>query len=252
MNGTEPRVSVVIPAYAEGATIRPVLDRLCASMPLPSEVLVVVDFPEDSTLLELEDCAGAEPPVRGLVNDYGPGPACAIRYGIDHAAAPVVVVAMADGCDDPVQIAALSAMVEQGVVVAAASRYMPGGRQVGGPLVKRLLSGTAGRTLFWFARIGIHDATNSFKAYDRDFVARVGIDSRAGFAIGLELTAKARRLRLPVAEIPTTWLDRQAGTSNFKVVRWLPAYLRWYFYAFGPRIATSAPDRPADAWAARS
>jgi dolichol-phosphate mannosyltransferase len=64
----------------------------------------------------------------------------------------------------------------------------------------------------------------------------VGIDSRDGFEIGIELTAKARRLRRPVAEIPTIWLDRQAGVSNFHLVRWLPRYLRWYRFAFGPQL----------------
>jgi hypothetical protein len=43
------------------------------------------------------------------------------------------------------------------------------------------------------------------------FVRAVGIDSRDGFEIGIELTAKARRLRLPIAEIPMTWLDRNEG-----------------------------------------
>ena len=65
---------------------------------------------------------------------------------------------------------------------------------------------------------------------------QVGIDSRDGFEIGIELTAKAKRLRLPVAEIPTIWLDRQAGVSNFKVARWVPSYVRWYRFAFGPRL----------------
>ena len=32
------------------------------------------------------------------------------------------------------------------------------------------------------------------------------------------------------------WLDRQAGVSNFKVAQWIPAYLRWYRFAFGPRL----------------
>ena len=81
------------------------------------------------------------------------------------------------------------------------------------------------------------DATNSFKAYSTDFVRQVGIDSRHGFEIGIELTAKAKRLRLPVAEIPTIWLDRQAGMSNFKVAKWVPGYVRWYRFAFGPRLA---------------
>ena len=72
------------------------------------------------------------------------GPARAIRYGIDHARAPVVVVTMADGSDDPEQIDELCKLVERGVVVAAASRYMSGGQQIGGPLLKSLLSRLAG------------------------------------------------------------------------------------------------------------
>ena len=47
--------------------------------------------------------------------------------------ADVVVVTMADGCDDPQQIDQLARLVERGVVVAAASRYSKGGQQVGGP-----------------------------------------------------------------------------------------------------------------------
>ena len=236
-----PRVTVVIPAYNEGTDIVPVLDRLLESVSLPCEVLVVVDMDTDTTLPVIRDYATREQPtVRVVVNDYGRGPAHAIRYGIHQAKAPVVVVTMADGCDDPRQIDELTRLVERGVVVAAASRYMPGGQQVGGPLLKRVLSSGAGRTLYWFARVGTRDATNSYKAYSRDFVVEVGIDSRAGFEIGIELTAKARRLRLPVAEIPTIWLDRPAGISNFKVAKWLPEYLRWYRFAFGPRL-----DRPA-------
>jgi dolichol-phosphate mannosyltransferase len=94
----------------------------------------------------------------------------------------------------------------------------------------------AGRSLAIFARVGTRDATNSFKAYSREFVQQVGVESDAGFEVGLELVAKARRLRLPVAEIPTIWLDRSFGVSNFKLARWLPKYLRWYRYAFGRRL----------------
>ena len=143
---------------------------------------------------------------------------------------------MADGCDDARQIDELVRLVERGVAVAAASRYMPGGQQVGGPILKGAMSRLAGRSLRTFAHVGTRDATNSFKAYSTEFVRQVGIDSRDGFEIGIELTAKAKRLRLPVAEIPTIWLDRQAGVSNFKVAKWVPSYVRWYRFAFGPRL----------------
>ena len=236
MTGDLPRVSVVIPAYNEGDHILPVLDRIFEAVHLPCEVLVVVDAPDDTTVPVVDEYALKEPRLRCVVNTYGRGPANAIRYGIAAAAAPVAVVTMADGCDDPRQIDDLARLVDRGVAVAAASRYMPGGQQVGGPGLKGLMSKTAGRSLRLLAHIGTRDATNSFKAYSTEFVRSVGIDSRDGFELGIELAAKARRMRMPVAEIPTIWLDRQAGVSNFKMAKWIPGYLRWYRFAFGPRL----------------
>ncbi|MGH3415376.1 MAG: glycosyltransferase [Actinocrinis sp.] len=231
-----PRVSVVIPAYNEGTDIVPVLDRLFEAVTLPCEVLVVVDFAQDSTVAPVRRYTQAEPRLRLEISTYGRGPANAIRFGIDRAAAPVAVVTMADGCDDARQIDDLARLVERGVAVAAASRYMAGGQQVGGPYLKGQISKAAGRSLRAFARIGTRDATNSFKAYSTAFVREVGIESRSGFEIGIELTAKARRLRRPVAEIPTIWLDRQAGVSNFKVAQWIPEYFKWYRFAFGRQL----------------
>lgn len=244
-----PRVSIVIPAYQEGEHILPVLARVREAVTMPCEVLVVVDTPDDSTVAVLQAADDGSGQVRLLVNDYGRGPANAIRYGIDKVRAPVTVVTMADGCDDARQIDDLTRLVERGVVVAAASRYMSGGQQVGGPMLKGWMSRTAGISLHLLARVGTRDPTNSFKAYSTTFLRQVGIDSRDGFEIGLELTAKARRLRLPVAELPTIWLDRQAGVSSFKLAQWIPHYVRWYRFAFGRQLT---PAELAAAAAART
>jgi dolichol-phosphate mannosyltransferase len=243
---------VVVTAYNEGATIRAYLQRLLEAVTLPCEVLVVYDDPADTTVPPLEEIAARDPRVVPLLNTYGRGPARAIRYGIDHARAQVAVVTMADGCDDPQQIDQLCRLVERGVVVAAASRYMRGGQQIGAPPLKSAISRLAGRTLHLFARVGTRDATNSFKAYSIEFVRSVGIESDHGFEVGIELVAKARRHRLPVAEIPTIWLERTEGQSNFKLAQWLPHYFRWYRYAFGSPLPlpeagsdTAAPPEPA-------
>lgn len=233
-----PRVSVVIPAYQEGESIVRVLDRLTVDLPEQSEVLIVVDDLADSTVAALDGYPDAR--VRIVLNQLGRGPARAIKAGVAEVLAPVFVVSMADGSDDPADIEPLVRLVERGVVIAAASRYMPGGQQVGAPPLKATLSKTAGITLHWFAGVGTHDATNSFKAYDTAFVRSVGIDSEDGFEIGLELVAKARRLRLPIAEVPTIWLERDVGVSNFQIRRWLPKYLRWYSLAYGPALT---PER---------
>jgi glycosyltransferase involved in cell wall biosynthesis len=236
-----PRVSIVVTVYNEGDAINECLDRIFEAVRLPCEVLVVYDTPDDTTAAPTQAYATQDPRVKPTLNTYGRGPAYAIRFGIDRAAAPVVVVTMADGCDDPQQIDPLTKLVERGVVVAAASRYMRGGQQVGGPWLKSAMSRSAGRSLKLFARVGTNDATNSFKAYDAAFVRAVGIESDAGFEVGLELVAKARRYRQPVAEIPTIWLDRAFGVSNFKMAKWLPKYLRWYAYAYGPALKLPAP-----------
>jgi dolichol-phosphate mannosyltransferase len=232
----KPRVSVVIPVFNEDEAVVSCLDRIFESVQLPCEVLVVYDTPDDTTVPYLDKYARTEPRLVPMLNEYGRGPARAIRYGIDHAGSAVVVVTMADGSDDPQQIDQLTRLVDRGVVIAAASRYTKGGQQVGGPWFKGFLSRLAGRSLQWFARVGTRDATNSFKAYAADFVRSVGIHSDSGFEVGIELVAKARRLRLPVAELPTIWLDRALGASNFRLAAWIPRYLRWYLFAFGPKL----------------
>jgi dolichol-phosphate mannosyltransferase len=235
----KPQVSVIVLAHNEGEGIVPCLERILASVELPCEVLVVYDSPDDTSAPWIEKSQRADPRVIPVLNRYGPGPARAIRYGFAQACADVAVVTMADGCDDPMQIDALARLVDRGVAIAAASRYARGGQQIGGPFLKSLMSRSAGISLHLLARVGTRDGTNSFKAYSTEFVRSVGIDSDAGFEVGLELVAKARRLRLPVAEIPTIWLERTSGQSNFKLRKWLPHYLRWYAYAFGPRLTVA-------------
>lgn len=228
-----PRVSIVVPVYNEGEAVAAVLDRISESVKLPFEVLVVHDIPDDTTVPTVMKYSERDSRFHAVLNTFGRGPANAIRFGMKSAAAPVIVVTMADGCDDTTQIDDLTRLVERGVVIACASRYARGGQQVGGPLLKSFVSRMAGLTLHVFARVGTRDATNSYKAYSRKFIEDVGVESDQGFEIGIELVAKARRRRLPVAEIPTIWLDRTFGVSNFKLWAWIPRYVKWYLHAFG-------------------
>ena len=122
-----------------------------------------------------------------------------------------------------------------GVVVAAASRYMRGGQQVGGPFSRGCCPALAGLSLHFFARVGTRDATNSFKAYT-SIRPRGRHRHPPGFEIGIELVAKARRPRLPVAELPTIWLERTRASRTSRWCKWLPHYLRWCRFAFGPRL----------------
>jgi dolichol-phosphate mannosyltransferase len=229
----QPRCSIVMPARNEGPRILNVLNRIREEVQIDFECLIVIDEVYDSTFEPVQEYSKFDSRFRILVNNVSPGPAGAIKYGIDNSCSTVVVVTMADGSDDPTDITELVKLVERGVVIAAASRYMPGGQQVGAPFAKSSLSRLAGVSLNLFRRVGTNDATNSFKAYSLPFLKEVQIESIHGFEIAIELVAKAKRNNLPVAEVPTIWLERSYGNSSFKVWRWLPRYLKWYLYAFG-------------------
>jgi len=82
----------------------------------------------------------------------------------------------------------------------------------------------------------VHDPTNSFKAYRKEYLDRVSIESSEGFCLGLELTIKAYYSGGKVEEVPATWRDRTAGESRFRLTKWLPAYLRWYLVAVRRRL----------------
>ena len=155
-----------------------------------------------------------------------------------------MLISMADGSDEPRDVDPMVVLAVAGADVVSASRYMRGGHQVGGPPLKRLMSRTAGLTLHWFAGVPTHDPTNNFKLYSRRFLDTVTIESTAGFELALELTVKATLGGFRVAEVPTTWRDRTAGQSNFKLRRWLPHYLHWYATAFRGRIGAAARRRP--------
>lgn len=144
------------------------------------------------------------------------------------------MVTSADGSDDASQIPELVMLVERGVDIASASRYMHGGKLINSPFLKGFLSRLAGLSLHHLRRIGTRDATNNFKAYSADFLNSIDIESIYGFEIGLELVAKARRAKRPIAEIPTIWIERNSGISKFPLLRSLPRYLKWYFYALFP------------------
>jgi dolichol-phosphate mannosyltransferase len=231
-----PRLSIVVPVYNEGEAVAPVLAKLAASVRTPHEIVVVYDFDGDSTVPVIERLSPSIASLRGLRNDLGRGVLNAMKAGIAGTTAPYVLISMADGSDEPHIIDRMVELAEQGADVVSASRYMRGGHQVGGPPLKRLMSRIAGLTLHWFARVPTHDPTNNFKLYSRRFLDATTIESEAGFELALELTIKATIAGRRVAEIPTTWRDRTAGQSNFKLRQWLPHYLRWYRVAIASAI----------------
>jgi glycosyltransferase involved in cell wall biosynthesis len=229
----QPLTSLVVPVFNEADNVQPFLRDVEAKVREPHEILIVYDFPEDTTLPAV---AALEPPcpnVRLIHNTLGRGVLNALKAGFQASRGDVIVVMMADRSDEPADVAALTRLVRAGADVVAGSRYVRGGRQEGGPLLKRTLSRLAGVSLHYLAGLPIRDATNNFRAYSRRVIEQICIEGEASFAVALELTLKTHWRGWRIAEVPTTWRDRTAGQSRFRLWAWMPHYLRWYWRALG-------------------
>jgi glycosyltransferase involved in cell wall biosynthesis len=224
-------LSLVVPVFNEADNIQPLLRDVERAVREPHEVLLVYDFPEDTTLPVVAAMDPPCPSVRWVHNTLGRGVLNALKAGFKASCGDVVVVMMADRSDDPGAVGAMAQLVRGGADVVAGSRYARGGRQEGGPLLKRTLSRLAGLSLYYLAGLPLHDATNNFRAYSRRVIENIPIESAAGFAVALELTLKAHWRGWRLAEVPTTWRDRTAGQSRFRLWAWLPHYLHWYVRA---------------------
>lgn len=238
-----PFLSVVIPVYNEGASFRRLLEAVAAAAKFPFEVLVVYDFEEDDTLPVVRELAGKFSRLRAVKNRFGSGALNALRTGFAEARGDGVVVLMGDGSDD---VSVLPRMYQHfcaGSDLICGSRYSPGGQQIGGPVLKKWLSRVAGISLHYLSGLPTRDATNSFKMYRASLLRSLPIESRAGFEVSLELCVKAFLAGYRISEVPCVWRERTAGRSRFRLLGWIPHYLRWYLYALWHRWFGRRPRR---------
>ncbi len=218
-------LTVVVPVFNEGANLRSWWEQARPHLPAGASVRLVYDFDEDDTLPVARQLAAEGAPMT-LVRNAGRGVLRALVTGLRSVDAGPVLVSMADLSDDFRAIQEMLSEYRAGAQVVVASRYMPGGSQIGGPWLKGQLSRWGGRSLKWIAGFPVSDATNSFRLYDAALVHRIEIESTGGFEVGFEITLKAWMAGARIAEVPCTWRDRVAGESRFHLRKWLPRYAR--------------------------
>jgi dolichol-phosphate mannosyltransferase len=229
-------LTILVPVYNEAENFPHLWEELKSAVKSEYEVVVVYDFDEDDTVPVVRRfIEGGATNLRLIKNSIRRGVVGAICTGFDTVSEGPVLVVMADLSDDLAVVDQMLELYGRGFRLVAASRYMPGGKIIGGPALKKNLSRLAGLSLHWLRGIPTRDATNAFKLYDAALLRTIKIESTAGFEINLEITVKAFLAGWPIVEIPATWRDRTYGKSRFRLWAWLPRYLKWYFLAFQSR-----------------
>jgi dolichol-phosphate mannosyltransferase len=231
----QPNLGIIVPVYNEGVNIEATLRSIEQKIHFPHTIYIVYDFDEDDTLPVAQKIKQQGVPVEFLKNPVR-GVANAIKTGLRNVPSDYLLVTMADLSDDYSCVDKMCELLSQGYDIVCGSRYMKGGRQIGGPLLKKTLSRMAGVSLYYLTSLPVHDATNSFKMYKKNMLDKIEIESENGFEIGMEIVVKAHFAGYKVTQVPCTWIDRTAGESRFRIFKWMPKYLRWYFYALRKNI----------------
>ncbi len=242
MTTDAPRLDIVIPVYNEGLNITKTLSAIARAVKTPKRVLICYDREDDDTLPAI---AAIRDTLGGLaidnVRNRGRGAHGAVLSGFAASTAPFAVVLPADDDYNAGMLDVMVAKADNGCDVVCASRFMAGGGMHRCPWLKAALVRVGNFTLFHIARLPTRDASNGFRLFSRRVIDHILVESDRGFCYSIELLVKCHRLGWRIGEVPAQWFERAHGTSRFQVVKWLPAYLRWYFYAFATTFFRRKP-----------
>jgi len=215
-----PLLSVVIPAYNEeanirGGVLRDVVDYL-SGREYASEVIVVDDGSEDSTVALVEEAARAWPIVTLKRSGHG-GKARAVTAGVLAARGDLIVFTDMDQSTPIRYVDEVVSELQAGNDVVIGSRWMRGSARLREPPVRNVLGRGFALLVRTLLLPGISDSQCGFKGFRREAARELfggmrvfgqGGGPRKGpmvTAFDVELLVLATKRRYRVKEIPVTW-----------------------------------------------
>jgi glycosyltransferase involved in cell wall biosynthesis len=215
------KVSLLVPAYNEAATIGEVLDRI-AELPFETQVIVVDDGSTDGTG-EIAAERGAE-----VIRQANKGKGAAIRAGIPRIEGEIAVIQDADMEYDPADIPALIEPIERGVADVVFGSRLSGGKPQRAYLFWHLVGN---RFLSLLTNVlfntTLSDMETGYKAFRADVLRSLDLREN-DFAIEPEITGQICKLNLRIYELPISYYGRTYAEGKkitwrdgFKAIRTL-------------------------------
>lgn len=208
--------AVVIPTYNESENAAAIAAAVLSEIGPGDRLLFVDDGSPDGTgdILDAVSCGDGRLEVmhrkgkEGLGRAYVAGFERALEMGADS-----IVQMDADFSHDPKDIKRL---LEADCDLAIGSRYVSGGRTVGWPFSRKLISRFGGVVVRTVTSMPIKDPTGGFKCWRRGVLERIGLSNVAskGYSFQLEMNHRAWKAGFTIKEIPITFTERRAGTSK--------------------------------------
>jgi dolichol-phosphate mannosyltransferase len=207
----QPAVSIVVPVRNEADNVAPLIAEIVDALgkQLTFEVIYVNDGSTDRTESELTLLMASRPWLRHVIHQVSCGQSAAVRSGVIHARAPLVVTLDGDGQNDPAFIPALlKALAAGGPRVGLVAGQRVGRKATG---FKKLQSRIANGVRSAVLRDGTRDTGCGLKAFRRDlFLALPYFDGLHRF-----LPALVRREGYEIGYVDVVDRPRRAGISNY-------------------------------------
>ena len=220
-------IIAVIPTYNESGNIKQVVSEILA-LPLNIEALVVDDLSPDGTYKIVEEMSKSDSRVHLLLRKENRGRGWAGIDGFKKAlemGAKYIVEMDGDGSHSPKFIPALVSNAQDGGMVIG-SRYIAGGRDESRTILRRLISGFAGRYLSLALGVKIADPTSGFRLFERSSLQKIvgNLSARDPFIVS-EVLYYAKKNGVNIKEVPIEFMPRIAGQSKLR-----PSTLLKYLY----------------------
>lgn len=217
---------VTLPTYNEVENIEPLTRKL---RELGLDVLVADDNSPDGTWKLVEKMEATDSGVHLLLRKEKKGRGYAGAEAFAKAmemGAKRIVEMDADFSHRPEDVPALLSALDNGALMAIGSRFVPGGKDTRQSKFRNLLTRFSG----WYAAtvlgVKIKDPNSGFRAYSAE-VFKVILPEEieaAGPGIVHEILYKAHLAGIKITEVPITFVDRVAGTSELTLVRLLAGF----------------------------
>jgi glycosyltransferase involved in cell wall biosynthesis len=199
------RVSFVVPAYNEAATIEQVLERVEA-LGFDRQIVVVDDGSTDETAAILERWDGREGVT--VIRQPNRGKGAAIRAAIPHLDGEITVIQDADMEYDPADVPQLIEPIERGAADVVYGSRLSGGRPQRAYLFWHLVGN---RFLSLLTNVlyntTLSDMETGYKAFRTEVLRSLDLRENS-FAIEPEITAHVCRRKLRVYELPIAYYGR--------------------------------------------
>ncbi len=203
----EPCLSVVMPVFNEGATVREMINSVLAQR-LVQQLVIVDDRSTDNTWEALQAAAQTDARISLLRHDVNQGKGAALRTGFTGVTAPYVIIQDADLEYDPTEYyRVIAPMLKNLADVVFGSRFI-------GSEEHRVLyywHSVGNRFLTTFSNmatnLNLTDMETCYKAFRREVIQKVKIEE-CRFGFEPEITAKLARMKVRIYEVPISYRGR--------------------------------------------